>query len=83
MSSRCRSCDAEVRWVKTAAGKWMPLDVEPSADGNVQLCMVGGEEVATVLGAGDRAAAQLEQIPLYVSHFATCPFAAQHRKASA
>ena len=82
MSSRCRSCDAEVRWVKTAAGKWMPLDVEPSAEGNVQLCMVGGEEIATVLGAGDRAAAQLEQISLYVSHFVTCPHGKQWRKVS-
>lgn len=82
MSSRCRSCQAEVRWVKTAAGKWMPLDVEPSAEGNVQLCMVGGEEIAAVLGGEFRAAAQLEQIPLYVSHFASCPHGKQWRKVS-
>ena len=81
--ARCRSCDAKIRWARTSSGKAMPLDPEPTPEGNIQLCIVGGEEIAAVLGAGDRAAAQLEQIPLYVSHFATCPNAAEHRKASA
>jgi hypothetical protein len=83
MAPRCRSCGAEIVWARTTLGKAMPLDPEPATEGNVQLCMVGGEEIAAVLGSADRAAAQLEQIPLYVSHFATCPNAALHRKAPA
>jgi hypothetical protein len=81
VTTRCRSCEAPIRWARTAAGKAMPLDVEPSADGNVQLGWVGGEEIAIVLGSpADRAGAQVDGIDLFVSHFATCPNASQHRR---
>lgn len=69
--SRCRACPAPVWWVRTQAGKPMPLDPEPVADGNVQL--VAG--LAHVLHKDEppRPGAR------YVSHFATCP--ARQRKA--
>jgi hypothetical protein len=79
--SRCRSCDAPIRWAKTAAGKRMPLDVEPVRTGNVQLGHVGGEEVAIVVGPADAVAAQAAGHEIYTSHFATCPNAAAHRRA--
>lgn len=41
--STCRSCGAEVLWAKTRAGKAMPVDPEPTAEGNV---LVGGKERA-------------------------------------
>lgn len=75
----CRSCGAPIRWARTVgAGKSMPLDAEPSADGNVQL--VGPHEAAVVLAGLDLYAAQQAGVPLYVSHFATCPHAANHRR---
>ena len=58
----------------------MPLDPEPSPDGNILLGLVGGEEVAIVLSGAERAGAQEAQRPLYVTHFYTCPDANEHRK---
>lgn len=55
----CRLCGAAIFWAVTPAGKRMPLDVAPSADGNVVL--VNG--VAHVNVPGN---------PRYVPHFATC-----------
>lgn len=73
--SRCRSCDAEVRWARTSAGKRMPLDAEPDPNGNVELVGEGMMEVAVVhsqqsMGAGVR----------YMPHHATCPDAAEWRR---
>ena len=75
-SKRCSSCGAAVRWVRTLAGKSMPLDAEPHPQGNVALDETG--EVATVLGKGS--AEKFAQLPRYRSHFATCPHAASHRR---
>lgn len=72
----CRSCGAMLRWVRTRAGKAMPLDAEPVADGNVVL---GEDGTARVLTRK-----QVEQGgivgPRYVSHHATCPQAKQWRR---
>lgn len=71
MADLCRSCGAPVRWVKTEHAKAMPLDEEPTSDGNIVI----EQGIARVVGplfADGR--------PLHKSHFATCPNAAQHRK---
>lgn len=66
---------------RTTRGRTMPIDREPNAaKGNVQICVIGGEEIAAVLGPADVAAAQAAGIVLYTSHFYTCPSAATHRK---
>jgi len=55
--TRCRSCRARIIWLKTTAGKNMPVDadtVEPD-----------DEEF---------------DHERHVSHFATCPNSAQHRR---
>lgn len=74
--STCSSCSARVEWVTTDAGKKMPLDLEPSAAGNV---VVRGDGVAATLGP-----IELAMLPAgtvrRVSHFATCPNADQHRR---
>lgn len=88
MSDRCRSCDAPIRWVTSAAtGRAMPLDLEPTPAGNVMLHGGGEEEAAAVAEvlATDRltrarALAAAGTLDLYLSHFATCPDAATHRK---
>jgi hypothetical protein len=73
--STCRSCGAEIRWaVSMSTGRRMPIDAEPTPDGNVLLHPGGG---ATVLAAG-------VPVPVgrsrYTSHFATCPHANTHRR---
>lgn len=67
---RCRTCKAPVRWVTTTSGRPMPIDPEPRADGNI---MLDDHDVAHVVGANDPRGA-------WVSHFATCPDAATHRR---
>ncbi len=75
--ARCRSCDAPIRWATaTTTGRRMPIDAEPTADGNVTVHRGDdGQAVATVHPAG--------VTPLgtrWTAHFATCPAAAEHRR---
>ncbi len=72
MSNRCHSCEAPVRWVRTASGKAMPIDPEPVDGGNVWLDSNG------VAHVGDEQWAPSPR--RYKSHFATCPNAAKHRR---
>ena len=71
----CKSCGAPIVFVRAAAtGKLMPVNWEPDPDrGNVE--MVDGKAVVhaqpPLLPTGD----------LYLSHFASCPSAAEHRGA--
>jgi hypothetical protein len=69
----CRSCGAEIQWARTEAGKAIPLDVGEVENGN--LVVEGG--VVRVRRPGDLATTE----PRRRSHFASCPFARQHRKA--
>ena len=79
--SRCRSCGAEIIWIKMASGKSMPVDPDPvtywarpgaagkvvTPNGEVYSCVFEGNlSQATGLG--------------YISHFSTCPNAASHRR---
>lgn len=64
---RCRSCGAPIIWASTERGKAMPVDAQTTLDGNLVL----DAGIARVVGHG---AGQ------YVSHFATCANAAQHRR---
>lgn len=82
MTSRCRSCNAPVLWVAVGPQgerSRMPLDPDPTDDGNVRLegrFTPSGAEAATVLGPLE---AELED-ELYLSHFATCPDADEWRR---
>lgn len=79
--ARCRSCGAEIVWMKTKAGKKMPCDpgLVPfwaklkakekvvTQEGDVVSCLLDGDtEEMTGLG----------RIP----HWATCPTDDQHRR---
>jgi hypothetical protein len=75
--ANCKSCDARITWVVTTKGNSIPIDVDPAADGNIVL----RDGIAVVLSA--KAAAQAPERTRYKAHFATCPNAAQHRKAVA
>ena len=75
--SKCRSCNADIIWTVTRRnGKPMPVDFEPTDDGDFVLDREGdGSFTATKYYArihGDR--------PRRKSHFASCPNASKHRR---
>lgn len=89
--SFCRSCGAEVEWVLTVGnGRAMPLDVVPTADGNiVKISRTDGSRMTRPDRFGNEAPVvryvkkgeQLDKLAIRrTSHFATCPKAAEHRR---
>lgn len=77
--AECASCGCAITWEKTINGKSMPVDYEPSADGN----LVIRDGVAHVVKVGDQLALGEDSSPeRFKSHFATCKFADQHRRAT-
>jgi hypothetical protein len=81
-TSECRSCHAEVIWVFTEKGRRMPIDAEPSADGRFRkerVDVVDGNQHRIVHFVRDDEL-EANTAPLYLSHFATCPDADQHRR---
>lgn len=69
--SHCHSCHAPIRWVRTPAGKAMPLDRDPDPTGNV---IIDGHGRGVVIGPpslfDDPADDTTER---WMPHFATCP----------
>lgn len=89
----CRSCHAPIWWaVSESSGKRIPLDPEPAGDGNiVETGRTHTSGVPMVRYLKKSAAVTWPTLALavggqqpdqerYVSHFATCPDADQHRK---
>lgn len=77
--SVCKSCGAEIIWIKTKNGKNMPCDAKPISYRNTF------PQGSLVLITPDGKVARGEFDPSsdtigYLSHFATCPNANQHRK---
>ena len=89
----CRSCGAPVVFVLSEHARRFPLDPDPVPDGNLRLEPGAGILIAYV-AVPRRAPARAGQLPLdlndtappppagplYVSHFVTCPNAAEHRR---
>lgn len=74
--SQCKSCGAAIIWVKTQSGKSMPVDAAETADGNVWVAVCESGPTAFFPPAGTG----IPDATRHKSHFATCEFAAQHRK---
>lgn len=75
----CRTCGKPVIWVQMArTAKRMPLDAEPTANGNIGVLPDLG--LGKYVSIADREAAQAEGMKLYSSHLATCPRAAEPRR---
>lgn len=69
-----KTCGAEIVWTTTERGRAMPVDLDPTNGGDVEVYLEGGELHSRVVrGAtpGDY---------LRTSHFATCPGAGAFRK---
>jgi len=71
---RTETCKAPVIWARTQTGKLMPVDVEPSPDGNVRVFEVQGNVHARVVTTEDAERMRRDPlaVPLRTSHFATC-----------
>lgn len=82
--ANCRSCNASILWVETEAtakkpGRNMPIDADENGHAlevpDANLVLVGtsgnGKPIARYVGKGRGK---------FVSHFATCPDRAEHRK---
>lgn len=63
--SNCKSCGAEIKWMKTESGKNIPVDVPP-VEQETKYDLVLTESVF--------------KPGLMTAHFATCPNANKHRK---
>lgn len=69
----CQKCGARIMWIKTAAGKNMPVDpkfvdYKKVKGGKERVVLSGGEVVA-----GERCSPHEADGYGYISHFATCP----------
>ncbi len=73
----CRTCQKPILWAVTRNGKDMPVDPEPSPDGNLKLTdRPGMAPLAEVLPVAKRFGMKR----LYTSHFTGCPGADRWRK---
>ena len=77
MTSLCRYCGAEIKFIRTTGGRFMPVDLEP-----VGIVEAGGPDTFITGGGiivrGYKSSTQ--EIIAYRSHFASCPGAAKARK---
>ena len=65
--TRCKGCGAEIRWIKTAAGKNMPLDFQPVRFYVNMKNLVDDED-------------RWEVINGHQAHWATCPNATEFKR---
>jgi hypothetical protein len=82
--STCRSCGAAIRWATTVNGKRTPVDDQPVPDGDLVLSDptpgAYAPNVAKYVAPDQPPLFDVEEPPRFVSHFATCPNADQHRR---
>jgi len=80
-TSFCRACGAEIGFIKTLAGKTMPVNpeevaYEQKAGGSLKIVTPNGEVLSAERPADPQKATGIG----YISHFATCPEADKFRK---
>lgn len=79
--AKCSTCIAPVLWVvmlkNGVASKPAPLDARPVVSGNI---VVRPGKTSNTLYGRVVTADQFVGEPRYISHFATCPAASQHRR---
>ena len=64
--TKCKSCDADIIWIKTKKGKFHPVDAKPKK--------LWVQDQYSVEFNG------MMLVDCYESHFATCPNADKHRR---
>ena len=78
--SKCRMCNAELKWIVTRAGRKMPVDAEkirfvPDGSGKETFVTEKGDVIT-----GKRTEEWHFGEIGYISHFSTCPYANKFRK---
>jgi hypothetical protein len=68
--TKCKSCQAPIVFARTRDGYDMPLDAEPSENGNA---LLSNDRKVDVLGPLELLLHDREAQPLRVAHFVTCP----------
>ena len=79
--SICKGCGQEIRWIKMASGKAMPVCPElvtywVKKGGSGKVVTPNGEVLSCVFEGDEQTATGLG----YVSHYATCPAADSFKK---
>lgn len=80
-ATECKSCKAKIFFAVTLNGREIPVDYEPVENGNLEITLPPDPRdmpTAFVLRRDDKALTPTR----YVSHFATCPDADEHRRAN-
>ena len=81
--AKCKSCGAEIRFIKMKSGKFNPVDPYKRTikkdGGHEVLITESGELIQGTFASYEEGANGSG----YVSHFATCPNANYHRKGGA
>ena len=80
--TKCRACGADIGFIKTVAGKTIPVNpeevaYEQKAGGSLKIVTPNGEVLSAERPADPQKATGIG----YISHFATCPEADRFRKA--
>jgi hypothetical protein len=78
-TGRCKSCGKPVTWSCTQYGNKMPWDPEPS-DKGTHVLIPDVHNGATSYSSRPPRLSDGPNPKLYVSHFASCPYAYQHRR---
>lgn len=78
--STCRSCHQRITWLRTPGGKAIPVDEDPSDEGNILIDVERCQLVAKVFKNADAAREFAPEEPRYLSHFVTCPQAGEWRR---
>lgn len=71
----CRGCQAQIRWVKTAAGKAMPVDLARTTTTEDAIILYGDDGVRVSAPPG---VARTGHVP----HFASCPVRERFKRQS-
>lgn len=82
----CKSCGAPIVWIKTQNGRSMPCDAtaveyQENYKGSTTIVTDDGRVIrANIVAAGNSPLTPAIDGNGYISHFATCPYAKQHRQ---
>lgn len=77
---KCKYCGAEIKFIKLKSGRWNPVDINKRTflkDAGNEILITESGEIIRGMFCSLEDGANREG---YISHFATCPNANQHRK---
>lgn len=75
--TQCRGCGAEIKFVKSLKGKWMPVDPEPATEKDADQGDTLVREDGKVITVGRDSD---EGLKCYVPHWITCPNADEFKR---